>query len=35
VYLYTAKHHFSSETDNEYNNVMSDESSDMELAQPP
>jgi hypothetical protein len=33
MYLYSAKHNFSSETDNECNNIMPDENIDMELAQ--
>jgi hypothetical protein len=33
-YLCSAKHHFRSETDIEYNNIAPDEHSDMEFAQP-
>jgi hypothetical protein len=35
MYLYSAKHHFSSEIDNEYNNITPIEDSYIELAQPP
>jgi hypothetical protein len=34
LYLYNAKHHFSSETDTAYYNITPDEDSVMELAQP-
>jgi hypothetical protein len=34
LYLYSAKHHFISKTDAEYNNIMPDEDRNMELAQP-
>jgi hypothetical protein len=34
LYLYIAKHNFSIETNTEYSNIMSDEDSDIQLAQP-